>query len=310
MWKYIFLVIVLIVVVVAIVNVVVQLKGSLKFENISSLLRLNFQAPSIKNSGTPSVTVSKITPAPTSTSPKTAVTLPAPTKPTVTPPPGFTTAELSPYYGDIKIGSVYITTYGTSQISLSASYNMGSSTVDVTGWEIESNKGKEFMLPQAVADFTPLGFGGNADVTLSSGGRLDIYNGASPINRNLEINRCMGYLNNTYKFTPPLQCSYLNMYDRSDISSFSGKCQNYIMSLGSCHVPTPNDLNSFVGEPACRSFLQRFSYTGCYDLARNSPNFFTGNWTAWIPGPWSFDQSHDRVLLLDKSGLLVDEYIY
>ena len=42
MGKYIFLVIVLIVIAVAVVNVVTQLKGSMKFENIGSLLKLNY----------------------------------------------------------------------------------------------------------------------------------------------------------------------------------------------------------------------------------------------------------------------------
>ncbi len=310
MGKYIFLIIVLIVIAVAIVNVVTQLKGSWKFENLSSFLKLNYQAPSAMNNGTPSVSGGTSTAKRGGSSPPSHPISQTPTKPTVTPPPGFTADELSPYYGQIKIGSFYITTYGPSHISLYASYNMGSSTVDVSGWEIESNKGKEFLIPQAVADFTPLGFGDNADIVLGSGGRLDIYNGASPINRNLKINECMGYLNSTYKFTPTLQCGYISMYDHSEISSFSGKCQNYILSLGSCRVPTPNDLNSFVGESTCRSFLQRFSYTGCYNLQRNSPNFFTNNWIAWIPSPWSFDQSHDRVFLLDKNGLLVNQYIY
>lgn len=309
MGKYIFLIIVLIVIAVAIVNVVMQLKGSLKFENLSSFLKLNFETPSTQNKGALSVSVSKVTTpsksSPSESQPQTAT----PSKPTVTAPPGFTVNELSPYYGEIKMGSIYITTYGTSQVSLYAPYNSGSSSVDITGWRIKSNKG-ELLIPQAVADFNPYGSGDNTDITLGSVGRLDIYNGVSPISRDLEINECMGYLNNTYTFTPRLQCSSVNMYNRSEISSFSGNCQNYIMSLGSCNTPTPDKLNSFSGEPACQSFLQRFNYAGCYNLNRSSPNFFTGRWIVWAPGIWSFDQSHDRVLLLDKNGLLVDEYLY
>ncbi len=315
MGKYIFLIIVLIVIAVAIVNVAMQLKGSLKFENLSSLLKLNYQAPSAANDGTPSVSMetSKAKSGGGSTAGGGSSLLPrpvlqTPVKLAVTPPPGITADELSPYYRQIKIGSVYITTYGTSQISLIASYNLRS-PIDITGWRIKSNKG-DLLIPQAVADFNSYGFGNITDIGLNSGGRLDIYNSASPISRNLEINECMGYLNNTYKFTPPLQCSYVGMYDRSEISSFSGNCQNYIMSLGNCRIPTAEKLNSFSNEPVCQSFLQRFNYGGCYNLNRNSSNFFTDKWVVWMPGIWSFDQSHDRVLLLDKNSLLVDEYTY
>lgn len=313
MGKYVFLIIVLIIITVAIVNVVTQLKGSMKFENISSLLKLNYEAPSAANNGTPSVSVETSRARNRSTagggsSPSSHLTSPAPAKPMITPPPGFTAAELSPYYGKVRIGSVYITTYGTSQISLSTSYDL-SSPIDTTGWSIKSNKG-DLLIPQAVADFNPYGFGNDTDILLNSGGRLDIYNSVSPISRNLEINECMGYLNNTYKFIPALQCSYVSMYDRAEISSFSGNCQNYIMSLGSCRIPTPEKLNSFSGEPACQSFLQRFSYAGCYNRNRNLPNFFTGKWIVWMPSFWAIDQSHDRVLLLDKNGFLVDERIY
>ena len=309
MGRYLFLAIVLIVIAVALVDVAAQLKGSFKLENLSSMFK--FQAPSVQNNGTPSVSIGKNTTtsgvsyisrnsAPTSKPV-------APVAPAPQPPAGFTVADLSPFYGKIRIGTVYVSSYGTNQVSLTASY--GGSPIDVTGWKIKSNRG-EILIPQAVADFNPYGFGLDGDIVLGSGGRLDIYSSVSPIGKNLEINECMGYLNNTYQFTPRLQCSSVNMYDRSEISAFSGACQNYIMSLGNCSVPTPDKLNSFSNEPACQSFLQRFNYAGCYNLNRSSSDFFTGRWIVWMPGIWSFDQSHDRVLLLDQNGLLVDERVY
>ncbi len=313
MGRYLFLAIVLIVIAVALVNVAAQLKGSFKLENLSSIFK--FQAPSAQNNGTPSVSIEKgatstsanYTGTSSSSSPSKPATQ-APAKPSPTPPPGFTAGELSPYYGEVHIGGVSVSNYGTGQISLVTSYNSGL-PIDVTGWSIKSNKGN-LLVPQAIADYNPYGFGAQVDITLGSGGRLDIYDAASPISRNLQTNKCMGYLNNTYQFTPRLQCSYVPMYTRSEISSFSGSCQNYIMSLGNCTIPKSDKLNTFSNEPACLSFLQRFNYAGCYNLNVNTSGFFTGKWMVWIPGIWSFDPSHDRILLLDKNGLLVSQYTY
>lgn len=311
MGRYLFLAIILIVIAVALVNVAAQLKGSFKLENLSSIFRVGFQAPSAQNNGTPSVSVEKNATTSSATginknstpTPKPA----APAAPAPQPPAGFTVADLSPFYGKIMIGTVYVSSYGTSQVSLTASY--GGSPIDVTGWKIKSNRG-EILIPQAVADFNPYGFGSDEDITLDSGGRLDIYNSTSPVSKNLKINECMGYLNNTYAFAPALQCSGVSMYNRSEIDTFSGNCQNYISSLGGCQIPTPDKLNSFSNEPACQSFLQRFNYAGCYNLNRSSSDFFTGKWIVWMPGIWSFDQSHDKVLLFDRNGLLVDERVY
>ncbi len=312
MGKYIFLAIVFIVIAVAIVNVVTQLKGSMKFESLSSLLKLNYQAPSAANSGTPSVSVGTGTTknggttSGGSSSPSHSVA-PTPAKPTVTPPPGFTAADLSPYYGNVRITSLYTYVWYNSHLSLSA-YG-SASPIDVSGWTVKSNEGS-MQIPQAVNDYNPSGLSPSTDIMLPSGGRLDIYNTASPIAKNLRINKCMGYLNNTYAFSPQLQCSYIPLYNRSDISTLSGNCQSYILSLGSCRSPSASSLNSFSNEPACVQFLNRFNYASCYNINVNTDGFLTNQWIAWIPGMWSFDSKHDRVLLLDRNGLLVSEYTY
>lgn len=315
MGKYIFLLVILIVIAVALVNVAGKLKGSLKFESLSSIFKIGYQAPSAANNGKPSVSVNNAasggneanqsgggsSPAPSKPASQT------PSKPAVTPPAGFTASELSPYYGDVKITSLYTYVWYNSHLFLSA-YS-APQPIDITGWTIKSNEGS-MQIPQAVADYKPGGAEPSSDVVLQNGGRLDIYNTASPIAENLRINKCMGYLNNDYKFTPALQCSYVSMYNRSEIASLSGDCQSYILSLGSCKTPTVSKLNSFSNEPACVRFLNRFNYASCYDANVGTAGFFTNQWIAWIPGMWSFNQKHDRVLLLDKKGLLVSEYIY
>ncbi len=308
--RYILIIIVLIIAVIAIVNVFQQMKGVVKFEDLSSFLKISYKGPSVATTspGSISVGVEKGTAATSGSN--TAPQAQNPTKPAVTPPPGFTVEELSPYYQKVTIGNVFIAygNYGMSQISLNASYSLNS-PVDITGWSLSSNKGS-MVVPQAIGDFSAYGFGNNADIVFATSSRLDIYDTYSPINKNLRMNQCSGYLNDIYSFKPALQCGYTSLYDRSGISAFPGDCQSFILSLNSCEIPTQVELNSFANEPDCRSFLNRFSYAGCYNLKRASSDFFLNQWVVWTPGAWPFDQNHDRVLLLDKNGLLVDEYIY
>ncbi len=319
MWKTIFFIVAIILVIVALVFVVRQVSKSAQFENLGSLFKINFRSPSQYNNGKGSVSVSQTNQTPSSRS--TTGTLSSPSsgqtpgvairnQSSITPPAGFTAADLSPSYGQVRIGSVSVSSgsYALKRVSLNASYTL-KDPVDVTGWKLQSNKGA-MPIPQAIDDFVPPGFGDKKNIVFPSGGRLDIYNSYSPVSANLRMNQCAGYLNNTYRFIPTLPCTSVSLYQRSDISTFPGDCQSFILSLGSCRIPTPQQLNAFTYEYECRAFLDRFNYAGCYTLERSSPDFFMNQWLIWSPGAWPFDPSHDRVLLLDAKGLLVDEYIY
>ena len=298
----ILILIIAIVVIVAIVMVVQQFKPSnLGSINIGSLFKVNYSVPSGLSGQKSNISYSTGGNAPT----------PVAQKPEPTPPAGFKVAQLSPYYGEIKIGNVSPGSYnGVAQFSLNASYGGLKAPIDVTGWRLSSNSG-QVIIPQAIADYTPGGSGFPGDITLGSGETLNVYSSASPIVQNLRLNACTGYLNNTYTFVPALPQSCAAAYDRSAIATFSGSCQNYILSIWGCSVPTANRINSFSNEPACQSFLNtKFGYSACYYANRFQPNFFSNIWDAWIGGPLNLDPSHDRLLLWDKQGLLVDEYIY
>lgn len=310
MWRHIFWIVAVIVVIVAIVFAVRQITSSTKLESLSSLFKINFQAPSQYNNGKGGVSVNQTgQPSGAKSTSTSGVTTVIQNQGSVTPPAGFTLADLSPFYGQVKIGYVSVSSvnYSVNHISLS-SYSL-KSPVDITGWSIQSNKGA-MTIPQAINDFVPPGFGDSEDILLPNSGRVDIYGSYSPISANLRMNECAGYLNNTYRFIPTLQCSSVSLYKRSDIATFPGDCQSFILSLGSCRIPTSQQLASFTYEYECRAFLDRFNYAGCYNLERSSPNFLMNQWLIWSPGAWPFDPNHDRALLLDKKGLLVDEYIY
>ncbi len=294
------IIIIALIVIVAIVMVVKQFQG-VKFGSLGPLFKVNYTVPSgLSNQKT---NISYSTGGGTTTQ-----VLP---KPGPTPPAGFTAAQLSPYYGEVKIGNVSAASSwnGVAQFSLNASYGGLAAPIDVTGWRLTYNKG-QVIVPTAAADYMPSGFEYPGDVALSSGDVLNVYSSQSPLNVNFRMNQCIGYLNNAYTFTPTLPQNCAAVYDRSEIATFSGACQNYILSLWGCSVPSADQLNNFSGEPACQSVLNRFNYTYCYNRHRFDTGFFTNDWRVWLGGQIGFDQSHDRVLLWDKNGLLVDEYIY
>lgn len=221
-------------------------------------------------------------------------------------PEGFTADQLSPYFGKVRIGSVSPgSQFSYGRLSINA--NLGKEeSVNVTGWFLQANRGSQF-LPRAINVYDPTGLTPESDVFLRRSETLVLYTTQSAIGKNLRLNKCIGYLENTNKFTPslPRNCPSVGF---SEISSFTGKCQDYIRTLGSCRLPAPNpDVPET--DYACRSYIDTINYRGCYERHRGDGDFLSREWRVWT-GSRFLDERHDRVLLLDKQGLLVDIYSY
>jgi hypothetical protein len=224
-------------------------------------------------------------------------------------PTGFTRAELSPYFKEVAISSAWAgTLYSYGQITLST-YNLNASnTVDITGWRIKTKNSGEY-LPQAVNLYDPSGLTAPSDIVLKQNQYVNIYSSAGPFN--LRMNKCIGYIGNSNHFTPalPNSCPYI---DQSAISSmgFTGACENYIYSLGSCASPNLNDIRVPQNDYACRDYLSNnFNYKSCFTAHANDADFLSNEWRVWM-GSSPLDQYHDTVQLLDKQGLLVSQYSY
>ena len=297
-------IIVIIIVLVALYNTFAKLSANVKFESLSGLFRIPSGLYHSTSSTVVSVSVggdtyggavqpSRSSPVPPSVG----------TQPTVVPPTGFTTGQLSPYYGQVKISSVSAGNFPNSnQFSLSA--NSLSAPLDITGWRLKSNN-RDIMIPKAVSNYDPSGFSLASDIVMGNNQRVSFYNATSPILVNLRLNECTGYLNNAYNFTPTLPNNCPSSYDQSEIISFSGSCQDMILSLWGCSEPTKGQLSS---DQSCRTFLtDRFNYSGCYKYHRGDANFLSNEWSIWLNGSMYFD-NHDLLLLFDREGLLVDRY--
>src|SRR3989344_2139436 len=232
-----------------------------------------------------------------------------PQKPRINPPAGFTVEELSPYYQKIRVSSVSRGTVSgrkaVTQIALRADYSLKEG-LNITGWQVKGNKGETIIVPQAISDLNPLRFWNQSDIVIDSGHYVYLYGASAPMVRSFRLNKCTGYFNEFYKFSPSLPNNCPGI-DRDEIVSFSGKCQNIITSLGRCRVPTSDQLNdySILGESACRAYLDEINYRGCYDRYRRDSDFFSKEWRVWLDKSIDFDVLHDRILLFDKQGLLV-----
>ncbi len=234
-------------------------------------------------------------------------------RPKFQPPQGFTAEQLSVFYRQVRIHSLsrnYSSNDKTiKQITIRSDYSLKNG-INVSGWRVKGNKG-DFLIPQAVNNFDPAFFGRSGDIIIGANNYIYIYGVSSPMGLNFRLNKCTGYLNNFYKFDPPLPNNCPNV-DRKEIASFSGNCQNLITSLGACRIPADKDLNSpaVLNDSACRAYLDRLNYRGCYERNYAVSNFLSNEWRVWLGKNIPFDSEHDRLWLFDREGLLVDEYTY
>lgn len=221
-------------------------------------------------------------------------------------PAGYTLAQLSPYFHQIRLGSISAgTSYSYGEIMLYSYLNSGE-RVDITGWQIKTDNGGEYI-PGAIALYDPSGLTPASDIVLKNGDVVTLYSSSGPFN--LRLNKCVGYLAHMGNFNPglPQTCPYI---DRSAIQNFTGACQNYIESLGGCASPNMNNIPVPRTDYACYDYLQNnFNYKSCFEAHAGDSDFLSNQVWVWM-GSNVVDQYHDNVQLLDRNGKLVDLYSY
>ncbi|MDO8751961.1 MAG: hypothetical protein Q7J22_00175 [Candidatus Wolfebacteria bacterium] len=204
--------------------------------------------------------------------------------------------------------------YERTDVSISAGYTL-KEPVNITGWKIRTDSGGEVSIPKGIRDYTP-GVSREVDIVLRPGEKVSLYGHYKfagyqhPFGKSILLNACTGYLNDVYKFDPelPRRCPILK---QADVVSLSGGCQATVLSLPRCSVPTSAQIQSFQGDSSCQSFLRdKFGYANCYTAHRQDDNFFSGEWYVWLDTRIPLAEDHDRVLLLDATGAVVDEFVY
>jgi len=236
-----------------------------------------------------------------------------PEKPKIEPPLGFAESQLSPFYKQIRITGVNHPDYfGDMTSELTLSTNNLESSVIVSGWLIRANLGGSVEIPRAVADFSPYGVNQESDIVLVPGQYIRMYSWKSANGRNFRLNKCTGFLNQQISFSPSLPEDCPSIVQDKRIITFTGACQDFLRSLPSCRVPLANDLNRYTGtnDLECRRIADQYTFGNCYDSNKTRADFYSNEWRVWLNGGMRFDPKHDRLILYDKQGLVVDEYVY
>lgn len=238
-----------------------------------------------------------------------------PEKPKPVPPSGFSEGQLSPLWGEISIKSV--TPANPANYSKLNGFTLtagkkNEKMIFISDWKIKSNRGSDLYIPKGIADYSFSGIGNPEPIVLRPNEYAVFYSTQSANVRNFRLNKCIGFIGNTYSFSPALPKNCPLPYEKSELATLTGECQNFIRSLSKCKIPTANDKNRFsnASNGLCREILDRFNYGYCYEKHKNDTDFFSREWRVWLGIPMPFDKSHDRLLLFDNAGLLVDEYIY
>ncbi|MFH0712738.1 MAG: hypothetical protein V2A55_02735 [Candidatus Jorgensenbacteria bacterium] len=224
-------------------------------------------------------------------------------------PLGFTAADLSPDFGRVEITSLKRpSSSGTGGgFTLRADTALKES-LNITNWKIRANSKKEIVIKGDTSFSPPVNL---SQIVLRPRTSAVFYAGVNSVVKNVELNKCTGYLNNVFTLNPKLP-NNCPRPDRSEAITFSGDCQDFVRSLSSCEQPTGAELSRFTKpeDLACRELLRNLNYGGCINDYSGNSDFYSYGWRVWTSDRLPFDPKHDRLLLLDENNLIVDEYIY
>lgn len=184
--------------------------------------------------------------------------------------------------------------------------NYSSKRVNVTGMSIKNKNNEVFYIPQAAKYFYSASGNYLEDIILESNQSLTIYSGSSPIGSSYQLNKCMGYLNNYYTFSPKLPNECPKPLAQ-DIANLSGNCRDYIKTLPICAAPDTSNLK-ITQDSTCTTYLiNTFNYASCAAIYRLYPDFLKNSWHAYLNRSNFMNNISDEIYLLDKGGGLIDK---
>lgn len=225
-------------------------------------------------------------------------------------PSGYTASDLSSQFRLVRISGVQragnYTGSGVDTITIKENIGANDGAVNLTGMTLKSNQGS-YAIQRAAKIYKTSG-SALTNVTLANGQQANIYGGPSAVQANFMGNSCMGFLSSQYPFAPKLSGSCTRP-TKNEIATFSGTCQEYILRMKTCEAGNPADSRIPADDNACRNFVSGINYDGCVKKNQANENFYTNVWNVWA-GKSFIDPLHDRILLLDANGKLVDYFVY
>ncbi len=187
--------------------------------------------------------------------------------------------------------------------------------ITVTGWRVESALTKQGVVIGSASELPFLG-GASAEgpIVLHEDQELLLSTGRSPNGVSFRINKCVGYFEQFQDFSPPLPRECPSPYDemlRYPYKTAGNEhCMDFIDGLDECTL-TVTEIPPGVGGQ-CQDFvLNTLSYQGCITDHKNDPDFYENEWRVFLGRNQElWGNTHDRILLLDENGKLVDSVSY
>lgn len=216
-------------------------------------------------------------------------------------------AKISPYLDKVKISSASPGQYPYSTMRITLTNYITS--INLTGWSLTS-KTVKYSIPTGATLYNPSSYQAD-NIVLKNGEQLVVLGQASPINVNYRFNKCLGYLNSSPSPTPtPNFYSNCPRPDQSEIANLNASCQDFISRLVSCQIPKTSDYEDYNIDSACLNFINsRLNYNGCAQRYRYDSDFFSREWYVYSGNNFLL-ADHDKLILRDSAGLLVDVYSY
>lgn len=216
--------------------------------------------------------------------------------------------KISPYFGKIILsGSPRATDPSQEQIILASA---GSELIPLDGWTLGSEKRRtSFIIPSEVYEIPNHSlYEYKAPLAATAKSKIIVLSGKSQSGINFRLNKCIGYLNAYYKFTPvlPALCPRANQEEVKKLSSY---CQKTIAGLSSCKEPNLNDI---LIDQECRDYLkERFGYSQCVAKQYTYFDFLLDERRVYLnQSAEIWPNEADAILLRDASGLLVARFQY
>jgi hypothetical protein len=181
-----------------------------------------------------------------------------------------------------------------------------SEKINITGIRIETSGNEYFKIPEGY-ELPGMPYSVKKNIVLAPGGSATIYVGHQENMMNFQENICTGYFNETYNFGNILsrRCPVI---DVSKMLNFSDSCIDALKQINRCEK---FDTTTIL--PAnCHQFAtEHYSYAGCVKDYQKNEDFYLGNWFVWMQrGIEFFRNTHDKVILKDTLGKIIDEYEY
>lgn len=215
-------------------------------------------------------------------------------------------AARSSYSGKITISSVSGTSETPEFESIIIENRDQAEKISITGFTAENSRGERFVVPKG---YDLPGFSAPAQdpIFLKPGERAIITVGRQEKYTDFRPNLCTGYLDELSKFSPSLshQCP---RPDTRRLTNLSDRCLRIIDAASSCRRPS---FEGFVDSDCSAYLSDNLNYAGCVRNYRPRADFYSREWLVWMQRSSEFLRNvHDKVILRDPQGKIVDEYSY